>query len=51
MVFYEAETAGSFLVTIKAHDEALDLAAFGEQFVNLLLGGIEGPMDLVRCFI
>jgi hypothetical protein len=44
VVLDEAEAAGSFLETVEAHDEALYLAAFAEELVNLLLGGVEGEV-------
>lgn len=42
VVFDEAEATRRLLEAIKAHDKALDLTTFGEELVNLLLGGVEG---------
>lgn len=44
VVLDEAEAAGRLLEAVEAHDEALDLAALGEQLVDLLLGGVEGQV-------
>jgi hypothetical protein len=44
VVFDEAEPAGRLLEAVEAHDEPLDLAALGEQLVDLLLGGVEGQV-------
>lgn len=41
VVLDEAESAWRLLEAVKAHDKALDLSAFGEQLMNLLLGGVE----------
>jgi hypothetical protein len=35
---------------IQPHDEALDSAAFAEEFVDLLFGSVEGKVaDVERC--
>lgn len=44
VVLDEAEAARGLLEAIKAHDEALDLAALAEELVDLLLGGVEGEV-------
>jgi hypothetical protein len=44
VVLDEAEAAGRLLEAVKPHDEALDLAAFAEQLVYLLLGRVEGEV-------
>ncbi|RUP46831.1 hypothetical protein BC936DRAFT_146473 [Jimgerdemannia flammicorona] len=36
--------ARRLLVPIQPHDDTLDLATFGEQLVDLLLGGVEGQV-------
>jgi hypothetical protein len=41
VVFYEAEAAGRLLEAVEAHYEALDFAAFGEEFVDLFFGCVE----------
>lgn len=41
VVFDEAEAAGRLGEPVEAHDEALDLAALGEELVDLLFGGVE----------
>jgi hypothetical protein len=48
VVLDEAEAAGRLLEAVEAHDEALDLAAFAEQLVNLLFGGVEGKVADVQ---
>ena len=40
----KAEAAICFLEAIQAHDEALDLAAFQEEHVDLLFSGVEGQV-------
>jgi hypothetical protein len=42
VIFHKAEAARSLLESIQAHDQAFDLAALGEELVDLLLGGVEG---------
>lgn len=42
IVFDKAETAGCFVEPVQAHHEALDLAAFREEFVDLFFGCVEG---------
>jgi hypothetical protein len=42
VVLDEAEAAGSFGEAVETHDEAFDLAAFAEEFMDLLFGGVEG---------
>lgn len=44
IIFDKAEAARSLLETIKAHYDTFDLAALGEQFMNLFLGCIEGEV-------
>jgi hypothetical protein len=44
VVLDEAEAAGGFLEAVEAHDEALYLAAFAEELMDLLLGGVEGEV-------
>ena len=41
VVLDKAEAARRLLKAIETHDQALDLAALGEQLVDLLLGGVE----------
>lgn len=42
VVLDEAETAWSLVESVQAHDQTLDLAAFAEELVDLLFGGVEG---------
>lgn len=52
IVFDKAEAAWSLLETVKAHDEALDFTAFGEQLMDLFLGGVEGEIaDVEGCCV
>lgn len=44
VVFHEAEATGRLVEPVEAHDEALDLAALGEELVDLLFGGVEGQV-------
>jgi hypothetical protein len=44
VVLDEAESARRLLEAVEAHDQALDLAALGEELVDLLLGGVEGEV-------
>jgi hypothetical protein len=44
----KAKSAGSLLVAIQTHDDTLNLAAFGEQLVDLLLGCVEGKIANVE---
>lgn len=44
----KAEAAGGLLVAVKSHDDTLDLAAFGKEFIDLLLGGEEGQVSDVE---
>lgn len=44
VVFDKAETAGGLLETVKTHDQALDLAALGEELVDLFFGRVEGEV-------
>jgi hypothetical protein len=44
VVLDEAEAARCLLEAVQAHDQALDLAALGEELVDLLLGGVEGEV-------
>lgn len=49
VVLDEAEATGRLVEAIEAHDEALDLAALGEELVDLLFCCVEGAVeDLVR---
>lgn len=41
VVFDEAEAAGGLVESVEAHDEALDLAALGEELVDLLFCGVK----------
>ena len=41
VVFDETETTRGFVETIESHDQAFDTAAFAEELVNLLFGGVE----------
>ena len=51
VVFDEAEATGGFVEAVEAHNEALDLTAFGEEFVDLFFSGIKGAGNgaLVDC--
>lgn len=44
----KTETAGSLLVAVESHDDTLDLAAFGKEFIDLFLGGEEGEVSNVE---
>jgi hypothetical protein len=44
VVLDEAKAAGRLIKAVEAHDEAFDLAAFGEQLVDLLFGCVEGAV-------
>ena len=44
VVLDEAEAAGSLLEAIEAHNQSSDLAALGEELVDLFLGGVEGQI-------
>lgn len=46
VVLDKAETTGSLLESVEAHDQAFDLAALGEELVNLFLGGVEGSVEI-----
>jgi hypothetical protein len=48
VILDEAEAAGCFLEAVQPHDEALDFSAFGEEFVDLLLGRVEGEIADVQ---
>jgi hypothetical protein len=49
VVLDKAEPARRLLEAVEAHDEPLDLAAFGEKLVDLLLGSVEGQVaDIER---
>lgn len=41
VVFDEAEAAGGLVESVEAHDEALDLATFGEELVDLLFCSVK----------
>lgn len=50
VVLDEAESTGRLLEAVEAHYQALDFAALGEEFVDLLLGGVEGEVaDVEGC--
>ena len=51
VVLDEAEAAGGLVEAVEAHDEPLDLAAFGEELVDLLFRRVEGQVADVerRC--
>lgn len=50
IILDEAEAAGRFVEAVQAHDQALDAAAFAEEFVDLLLGRVEGEVaDVEGC--
>ena len=52
VVLDEAKTAGGFVEAVQAHDEAFDLAGFGEEFVDLLFGCVEGEVpDVEGCCV
>jgi hypothetical protein len=52
VILDETEAAGCFLEAIESHDEALDFPAFGEEFVDLFLRGVEGEVaDVQGCGI
>lgn len=44
IVLDKAETTGSLLISVQSHDDSLDLAALGEERVNLFLGCVEGKI-------
>lgn len=44
VVLDEAEAAGRLGEAVEAHYQALDLAGFGEELVDLLLCGVEGEV-------
>jgi hypothetical protein len=44
VVLDEAKAAGGLIEAVKAHDQTFDLAAFGEQLVDLLFGCVEGAV-------
>jgi hypothetical protein len=48
IVLYETEAARSFLETIEAHHETFDLAALGEQFMDLFFSGVERQVTNVE---
>jgi hypothetical protein len=37
------------LVTIESHDDTLDLAAFGKEFIDLFLSSEEGQISDIEC--
>jgi hypothetical protein len=41
VVLDEAKPAGGLIKPVETHDEALDLAALGEELVDLLFGRVE----------
>lgn len=48
VVFDEAEAAGRLLDLVQPHDDALDVAALGEELLDLLLGGVERQVAHVQ---
>jgi len=44
IILYEAEPARCFGEAVQAHDEAFELAGFGEEGVDLLFGGVKGEV-------
>lgn len=46
--FDKGKTAGGFTVAIEAHDDATETAGFGEELVDLFLGGVEGEVTDVE---
>lgn len=49
IVFDKAEAARCLLKPIQTHDKTLDLAALGEEFVNLLFCGVERQVPDIEC--
>jgi hypothetical protein len=50
VVLDKAEAAGRLVEPVEAHDQALDAAAFAEELVDLLFGGVEGEVaDVEGC--
>lgn len=47
-ILHEAEAAGCFLHFVQPHDDLLDVAAFAEEFVDLLLRGVEGQVPDIQ---
>lgn len=47
-ILHEAEAAGGFLHFVQPHDDLLDVAAFAEEFVDLLLRGVEGQVPHIQ---
>lgn len=43
IVLDEAEPAGRLVESIQSHHEALDLATFGEELVDLFFRSVERP--------
>lgn len=41
VVFHKAKATWCLVKSVEAHNQSLDLAAFAEQFVDLLFGGVE----------
>lgn len=48
-ILHEAEAAGGFLDFVQPHDDLLNVAAFAEELVDLLLRGVEGEVPHVQC--
>ena len=48
VVLDEAKPARRLVEAVQAHDEALELAALGEEGVDLLFGGVEGQVTDVE---
>ena len=48
IVLHEAEAAGGFVEAVEAHYQPFDLAAFGEEFVDLFFRGVEGEVAYVE---
>jgi len=49
VILDEAEAAGGLVVLVEAHHDALHIPRLGEQFVDLLLGGVEGEVAHIQC--
>lgn len=48
IVLHEAEAAGGLVEPVEAHHQALDLAALGEELVDLLFGCVKGAILFVQ---
>jgi len=49
IVLHEAEAAGRLLILVQAHHNHTNIAAAGEELVDLLLGGVEAQVSHVKC--